>query len=211
MPPAPKKAELEDDDLSVKQFVTVFRERELLPWYLVIVVNMFMVGILFGFLPVYVHSLGYGQLTNGMIMGTAAASYLLIQPFAGRLADTVSPVRIILVGLVLSAAALLLVPFTAGAALLGVVIAGGFGVGTVWTNTDALVSNLAQQGRLAATLGAAGSFKELGDMLGPLLIGILSQAFGLKVGFISCGILGLCTIPLLRATKKQANAASFQQ
>jgi hypothetical protein len=36
---------------------------------------------------------------------------------------------------------------------------------------------------MASTLGVAGSFKEFGDMVGPLFIGALTQAFGLTVSF----------------------------
>lgn len=39
-------------ELSLKQLVGLFRDRRLLPIYAVIVINMFLVGILFGFLPV---------------------------------------------------------------------------------------------------------------------------------------------------------------
>ena len=187
----------EDHDLSLKQFLGVFRQRTLLPWYLIIVINMFMLGILFGFAPVYIYFLGYSQLANGMIIGAGTACYLLIQPLAGHLSDKVHPLPTVLAGLLLSAVGLLLIPFTSGPGLILLVMAAGTGVGTVWTNTDAMVSNLAQQGQMALALGAAGSFKELGDMLGPLLIGVLSQAFGLKAGFITCGILGLCAIPVL--------------
>ncbi len=76
----------------------------------------------------------------------------------------------------------------------------GVGVGTVWTNTDTLMSNLAKEGKLGETMGIAGSFKEFGDMIGPLLIGILSQTFGLSVGFVVCGILGFLSIFLIRRT-----------
>ena len=78
------------------------------------------------------------------------------------------------------------------------VVAGGIGVGSVWTNTDTIVSNLAEEGRLAATLGAAGSFKELGDMLGPLLIGVVAQFWGLRRGFLICSALGLVGIVMLQ-------------
>jgi len=78
-----------------------------------------------------------------------------------------------------------------------VAILAGIGVGTVWTNTDTLVSQRAQAGKLGATMGVAGTFKEIGDMLGPLLIGVVSQAFGLTVGFVSCGILGLLALGLI--------------
>lgn len=210
LPKPPSSAEFkdDDDDFSLSQFAAVFRNRELMPWYLIIVVNMFLVGILFGFLPVYVSTLGYDQLHNGLIIGACTLSYLLVQPFAGRLADRMNPIRVMLVGLVMSAAGVLLVPFTSGMALVLVAVLGGLGVGTVWTNTDAMVSRLAEQGRIAATLGAAGSFKELGDMLGPLLIGVLAQALSLRASFVICGILGFLSIALLQLVHEPPPARS---
>jgi len=60
LPKTDESADLDDDDdFSIKGFLAVFKEKELLPWYAVIVINMFFVGILFGFLPVRVHALGY--------------------------------------------------------------------------------------------------------------------------------------------------------
>ena len=187
----------DDDDFSIQGFVAVFREPSLWPWYVITVVNMFFVGILFGFLPVQVHALGLNPFISGLLLSAVAASYLLIQPVAGALADRVSPAWTIRTGLLLSGVCILLAPFVSGILLLIVSILAGIGVGTVWTNTDALISGLAKQGKLGATMGAAGSFKELGDMLGPLLIGVVSQALGLTVGFISCGILGLLSILMI--------------
>ncbi len=43
---------------------------------------------------------------------------------------------------------------------------------------------------MGATMGVAGSFIELGDMIGPLLMGAISQALGLKWGFVICVVLG---------------------
>jgi MFS transporter, ACDE family, multidrug resistance protein len=186
-----------DGDFSPRQIIATLREPKFLVWYAVIVVNMFMVGILFGFLPVYVSSLGYNQLKNGFVLAAATASYLVIQPLAGYVADRFDPARVVLGSLVLSVFSLAVIPFTSGAVLLCTVVIGGIGVGSVWTNTDTIVSNLAEEGRLAATLGAAGSFKELGDMLGPLLIGVLSQLWGLRIGFLGCGVLGLGGIFLI--------------
>ncbi len=108
----------DDDDFSFTQFAAVFRERTLWPWYAIIVANMFLVGILFGFLPVYTHSLGYNQLKTGLTVGVATTAYLLIQPLAGHLADRLNPIKVIFAGLVLSATGVLLVPFTSGIALI---------------------------------------------------------------------------------------------
>ena len=193
-PPA-GKVELDDDDnFSLKSFFAVFRDKELLPWYLVIVINMFFVGILFGFLPVRIHALGYSPFTTGLLISIVALSYLLIQPIAGILADKVDTVTTLKVGLAVGALSIVLVPFVSGAALVVLSIFAGIGVGTVWTNTDTLMSNLAKEGKLGTTMGIAGSFKEFGDMIGPLLIGVLSQAFGLTAGFVVCGLLGLLSV-----------------
>jgi len=190
-PVEPEDAFDDDDDFSLSAFLAVFREPTLRPWYGVTVVNMFFVGILFGFLPVRVFELGIDPFASGVLLSLVALSYLLVQPIAGALADRVSPVLTIRVGLVLAGASIIAAPFVDGVALVAVSIAAGAGVGTVWTNTDVLISQLARRGQLGATMGAAGSFKELGDMVGPLLVGVLSQAFGLPLGFVVCGVLGL--------------------
>src|SRR6266542_545234 len=186
-------AELADDDdaLSLKQFFTIFKEPRLLPIYAVIVINMFLVGILFGFLPVYLYAIGYTPLQSGTVVSIATRSYLLVQPLAGSLADRVAVRTTVIIGLLLAALAIIAVTFTTGVPLLITVIVAGFGIGTVWTNSDTMVSKLATQNQLGASIGAAQSFKEFGDMIGPLLIGALTEFFGVRVGFVSCGVLAV--------------------
>jgi len=203
----PDEAFDDDDDLSWSSFVAVFREPVLLPWYLVIVANMFLVGILFGFLPVRIHELRLDPVTSGFFLSLVAASYLLIQPVAGALADRVPAAVTIRAGLALGAAGIVIAPFVEGPALAAVSVLAGIGVGTVWTNTDTLVSRLARRGRLGATMGAAGSFKELGDIIGPVLIGVLAQAFGLATGFVVCGVIGLLSVALVRGRSAALAAA----
>ena len=64
-----------------------------------------------------------------------------------------------------------------------------------------LVSVLARQRSLGASIGAAQSFKEFGDMVGPLLVGVLTQFFGVRFGFVSCGILALVLLFLLAKSR----------
>lgn len=190
------KLDDDDDEITLREFFLIFREPRLLPIYAVIVINMFMVGILFGFLPVYLHTIGYTPWQSGIVVSVATASYLLVQPLAGYLADRVSIRTTVLIGLLLAALAITGVTFTAGAPLLIVVIVAGLGVGTVWTNSDALVSTLVDQRALGASMGAAQSFKEFGDMMGPLLIGIVTHFLGVRIGFIACGGLALVFLVL---------------
>lgn len=125
-----------------------------------------------------------------------------MQPLAGILADRVSPIKTVQVGLIASGLSIILIPFVSGIPLLLVTILAGLGIGTVWTNSDAMMSLLAKQGQLGSTMGIAGSFKEFGDMLGPLVIGIIAQLFGLTAGFVVCGLLGITSIFLIIGKQK---------
>ncbi len=198
----------DDDDLSLRQFFLIFKEPRLLPTYAVIVVNMFMVGILFGFLPVYLHGIGYTPLQSGTAVSAATLSYLLVQPLAGYLADRISISVTVIVGLSLAAGAIILTTFTTGALLLVVIIAAGIGVGTVWTNCDALVGALADKDQLGASMGAAQSFKEFGDMVGPLLVGLITQFYGVRIGFVSCGLVAVVCLFFVAKSGALTTAAS---
>ncbi|HEU0295945.1 MAG TPA: MFS transporter [Anaerolineales bacterium] len=201
LPDVKEKVDLDDDDddFSLQSFVSVFRDPKLIRWYAIIVVNMFFVSILFGFLPVRVYVLQYSPVQTGLILSLVALSYLLIQPAAGYLADKTDVTTTIRVGLILSAISIIAAPFVKDLLLIVDAIIAGIGVGIVCTNTDTLVSKLAEGGKLGATMGAAGSFKEFGDMVGPILIGVLSQFLGLAWGFVICGILGLFSLVLIQA------------
>ncbi len=187
----------EEEELTLKSLLSVLRVPILWRWYLVIVANMFFVSILFGFVPVYLYSLGYKSEIAGVILSVLALSYLLVQPFAGWLADKYEARTTVLWGIAVSALTIVLIPFAKGVPLALISIVAGLGIGTVWTNSDAAVSSLAKEGRLGATMGIAGSFKEFGDMVGPIVIGVLSQAFGLTFGFVACGLLGLLSLALM--------------
>lgn len=201
----------EDEEISLKHFVLIFTEPRLLPLYAVIVINMFLVSILFGFLPVYLYAIGYTPLQSGSVVSVATLSYLLVQPLAGYLADTVEVRLTVLIGLLLAALAIMVTTFTSGMSLIAVVIVAGLGIGTVWTNSDTLVSTLVEKGRLGASMGAAQSFKEFGDMTGPLLIGLLTQVYGVRAGFVTCGALALLCLVVLARSRTFTRTGDRQQ
>ncbi len=95
--------------------------------------------------------------------------------------------------------------------LIGVVVAAGIGSGIVWTNSDTLVSTLAGKGQLGASIGAAQAFKEFGDMVGPLLVGLLTQFFGVRIGFVSCGVhcVGIFLLADARTSRIDAELAAL--
>jgi MFS transporter, ACDE family, multidrug resistance protein len=187
----------DDEEPSLRASLRIFRDPRLMPIYAVIVINMFLVGILFGFLPVYVHGLGYSATRSGTVVSIATAAYLLIQPVAGALADRYAMRTTVLLGLLVAALCIMAITFASGWVLIGMVIAAGMGIGTVWTNSDALVGASASPSELGASIGAAQSFKEFGDMVGPVLVGGLTQFFGVRVGFVTCGAVAVVLLVIL--------------
>ena len=199
-----KSESLEDDDeITLRQFFLIFKEPRLLPVYAVIVINMFLVGILFGFLPVYLYGIGYTPLESGSVVSVATFSYLFVQPMAGHVGDKIDMQTTVVIGLLIAALAIVAITFTSGAILIGISVVAGIGIGTVWTNSDALISMLAKQSQLGASIGAAQSFKEFGDMVGPLLVGLVTQLYGVRAGFVSCGVLALGCLVLLIPSQKR--------
>jgi Arabinose efflux permease len=194
----------DDDEITLRQFFLIFKESRLLPVYAVIVINMFLVGILFGFLPVYLYGIGYTPFESGSVVSVATLSYLFVQPLAGHVGDKIETQTTVVFGLLIAALAIVGITFTSGAILIATAIVAGIGIGTVWTNSDALISMLAKQSQLGASIGAAQSFKEFGDMVGPLLVGLVTQVYGVRAGFVSCGVLALgCLVVLVRSRALQ--------
>ncbi len=204
------RGQLKDDDheISLKQFFLIFKDPRLSPVYAVILVNMFLVGIMFGFLPVYLHSIGYSPLQSGTAVSAVTLSYLLVQPLAGHLADTFDTRITVLAGLIAAALATIAVVFSSGTLLIVIAVIAGLGIGTVWTNSDALVGQLASESQLGASMGAAQSFKELGDMVGPLSVGLLAQLFGVRAGFVTCGAVALLLLIPLAITQRTPPSGS---
>jgi MFS transporter, ACDE family, multidrug resistance protein len=159
------------------------------------------------FLPVYISRLGYSPFESGIQISIVALAYLLAQPFAGWLGDHADAGTTVTIGLTLSALSIIAAPFTNRLSLIIVSIMAGVGVGIVWTNSDLIVRRLAKEGRLGATMGVAGSFKDFGDMIGPLLIGALSQLLGLRAAFVICKVLGLlCVLSLFPRSSNSQSA-----
>lgn len=176
---------------SFKSFLKPFQDKNSYPVYAAIIINTFSVGALFGFLPLYLYSIGYTPVEYGIVVSIAAVSYVGIQPIAGYLADRVRVHLTILVGLLLTGVGISIATFTSGYLLVFCIMLAAIGAGMVWTNSDLLISKMVSRDHLGAGLGAAQFFKEFGDLGGPLFIGAMSQIFGIRYGFMLTGIMAL--------------------
>jgi MFS family permease len=200
--------EMEDDDSDLKQLLSSFGDRILLPWYLLSFANMVLMGALFGFLPIYLSSLGYNQLLVGAVVGLVAVVYVGIQPLSGSLADRHGSMPLTILGSTASFTSMMLLSLLRGPLLVLDCAITAAGIGMVWTVTTSGAAEVAGAGKTGLVMGNLGSYKELGDMTGPIVVGTLAQAVSLQAGFISSGALAaLVTIPLVLGWRRRRRAA----
>ena len=81
------------------------------------------------------------------------------------------------------------------------------GVGCVAPLGEAFVGDVSEEGALALNLGVAGSYKELGEMVGPLTMGFVGQTLGLNWAFFTVGLAGVGSLICLSFLKEKGVAA----
>ncbi len=205
------RGDFDDDDEDIKRLLASFGDRKYLPWYLLTTVNMMFMGILFGFLPVHLNSSGFNPMDAGLAMAAVAVAFLIIQPLSGRIAKAAGFRTTIYAGIVAEAIFLIAIPFTGGWTAIIVAMADAAGIGIVWTLSSVAVAKAAEGRNLGLALGNLGSYKEIGDMAGPLTIGILAQFISLTAGFVLCGLLGLVALlPIVASIRKRKASVAVE-
>ena len=73
---------------ALKDLLDSVKNRRTLPIFLIMFFNMIFMAAFFGFLPILLSSKGLDPLQAGLVLALNAAVYLAVQPFAGRLSDS---------------------------------------------------------------------------------------------------------------------------
>jgi MFS family permease len=146
------------------------------------------------FLPVYGTQNHIGAGTTGAILGLLAIVYVLAQYYSGRVADKYGSRLPILAGSALLSAGVLMIALVPDPIVWGVaVILTGLGISALWVVSNSYLAYAAPSAIMGTVMGLSGTFKEVGDGGGPILIGILGDWLTLKVAF-------LCIIVFLAAS-----------
>jgi MFS family permease len=137
------------------------------------------------FLPVYGTQNNIGAGTTGAILGLEAVVYVLAQYYSGKAADRYGPRLPILLGSVLLAAGLLMIALVPNPIVWGVaVIFTGLGISALWVVSNSYLAYAAPAAIMGTVMGLSGTFKEVGDGGGPILIGFLGDGIGLRAAFL---------------------------
>ncbi|KAF5062454.1 putative multidrug resistance protein MdtD [anaerobic digester metagenome] len=157
--------------------------------------QFFAFGVIETFLPLYALALGHSPVLIGILFAAQVVARTVSRPVFGRLSDDRGRRSPILAGLILSALATVLLPFTtvwAGLLLLSVLF--GLGLSVSQAATQALVAELAPPGGRGAALGLMSTVMDIGQAAGPVAAGLL-----VALGSYSTGFFGAAAVLLAAA------------
>ena len=151
-------------------------------------------GTLMAFLPLYGLTIGLNAAEIGLLFGLQALTSFVSKPIMGRLSDRGSRPPLIIAGLFLCGFMVMAIPQLVWyPGLLFLAGAFGFGDAVVTSSTTALVADVSQGKGLGAGMGLRGTIMDMGHGGGPLLAGLLIEAFGYPGGFLGIGLVLLIT------------------
>jgi MFS family permease len=133
----------------------------------------------------------------GIIMGVQFILIPILSPVMGRISDKIGRTKPIILGLIMGGLPLITIPYVTGfVPLLAISLTYGLGFSMIISSTPALVTDLASQEAYGAAMGFLATIMDVGQMLGPIITGLILASFGYSGSFLSLGAI-LLAITLL--------------
>ncbi|MDE2803734.1 MAG: MFS transporter [Gemmatimonadota bacterium] len=159
--------------------------------FLAVLVDLVGFGIVLPLLPFYARDLGAGGLQVGLLVTVYSAVQLVMAPLWGRISDRFGRRRVLILGLLGSAAAYVIFARADSLALLFLSrIVGGIGGSTIPV-AQAYIADVTPPTRRAGNMGLIGAAFGLGFVIGPALGGILagvSPGSPSAPGYVAAGL-----------------------
>ena len=149
-------------------------------------------GALETFLPLYALSVGVNKAVLGLLFGVQIGIRMLSRPIMGLLSDQKGRKLPILVGLVITAISMALFPQTTSLWVLLLLSAiFGLGLSIASAATSAFVADIAPAAGRGTALGFMSTIMDIGQAIGPVLLGTLLVSISYQAGFAIIGAIVL--------------------
>jgi MFS family permease len=201
--------ETENDNPNFKQvfFETSWKNRSLLAASQAGLVNNLIFGVTWGLFTLYFVSFGIGVSDTAFLKALHPGVWGFLQLATGPLSDSVGRKRLIYPGMIIQAAGIWIILFSAGS-YFGLFVGMSFlGVGTalVYPTLLAAISDIASPQWRATSLGVYRFWRDLGFVFGAIGIGFIADAFDLNiaiqtVAWISLGS-GIFVLLVMKETR----------
>ena len=154
---------------------TVVRSRNVLVVSLVQACQYYAYGAFEFYLTNYLTvSLRYSLLIPGLVATCIIGAAIFVRPYMGRLSDRIGRRIPIVVGCIVSAVPLLVIPFvTDFTVLILLAVMYGFGFATVTASTSPLISELVPKELVGTSMGFLSTTMDVGQTIGPIVSGFI--------------------------------------
>ncbi len=174
---------------SLREFL---RNGRLLGTSLVEMATYFCYGVVETYLPIYLSGQGVPAYQIGLVFSLQVLSIALTKPLFGRIADRVDRRVQVLVGILLLAGFIGLLPLFHGALAVGTVaVLFGLAMSVSTVATSTYVADVAREGSLGASLGALSSIMDIGHSSGPFIAGVIITATAIGAGFLASALVSV--------------------
>jgi MFS family permease len=163
-------------------------------------------GAVEAFLPLYALSAGVDKATVGLLFGAQIGVKTVARPLMGKISDRHGRTRQIVLGLMMTGVTTAVFPHT-GLAVMLLVLSAIFGLGIAIASaaTSAFVADLAPEHGRGTALGTMSTIMDVGQALGPILLGTLLMSVSYPVGFAVVASLVIVAATLFAFTATEAS------
>jgi len=183
-------------------------------FFLSIILRILCFAAIWNFMPTFlVDAMELKSSIASFITGFLFLGAILVNLFAGRLADRLGPIVVVIGASVLSGIFVLLATYAAAAWMLPIILVFmGAGVSSAIPAQNLILSLLSRKGRKGEAYGMLMGFITIANSMAPLLFGVLADSFGLKMSFrlisipvwLSCILLlAMLRVPALKIAARR--------
>jgi DHA1 family multidrug resistance protein-like MFS transporter len=166
--------------------MVILRNPNILTTSLVEAAQFLAFGALEAFLPIYALSVGVDKAVIGLFFGAQVGVRTFVRPLMGKVSDQYGRKRQILVGLALTAVSMAFFPSTRSwVVMLVLSVFFGTGLSIAAAATSAFVADIAPQNGRGTALGMMSTIMDIGQSIGPVLLGNLLVVVSYQAGFAS--------------------------
>lgn len=171
----------------LRRMTGLLRRRGLVTSYCSIFTQYFAFGAVVTLLPLYVSSLGLEALHVGLLLGTFAVTFFLLQFPSGALSDRVGRRAPIVSGLGLCSLSLVAMPAVGTFALLAVVmVLYGAAYALLFPSISALVAEHTSSEERGSATGIFHALLTVGVAVGAPIMGVVAQYAGIRLALALC-------------------------
>ncbi len=177
----------------------------LTPLYISGFSSKIMDSFIWSFLPLYLTGLKMDVAEIATITSAFTFSWSLSQPLSGHISDKLGRKKLVLLGLVSTAASFLLYMLTSDFVLILVfALMQGFAAALFYTPLVAMVSDAAPPNLEGTLIGSYRFFRDMGYFVGPILLGVIADSHGLQFSIYATSLSLLIAMVIVQFSSREA-------